>query len=889
MTTVAGTPRVSRRAHQSSSKAAESPLQAAAVAAADTICLGCLYVIIFVVPLFMAGVRETGTAVFVGCSLLMSVCWAISHLLKPQATSAFTIAIPLGFAAVALVGLQLIPLPRPVVETLSPFSSQFFPAWNASHESLPQHGYWDKISLTPSLTLSGFVLLVAYVSFFFTLSQRIKNLADVDSILQLLAMSTVVMAVIGLGQLFFGNGDFLWMFHHPFRDASWPAKGTFTNQNHFAHFLALGIGPLVWAWKKSGPIDGNNIKGKVANRGFGVSRSTASYQQAVGGAIAIVVFSGVLSFSRGGIASILIACVFSVAAIGRQWVGVVRLAVPTVAFMTIGVLLFGTELLESKWQRLAEAESLEDLCRGRAWLWSALLTAVPSFWPAGSGVGSHAEVYPTWMQQDIGKRLSHAESGYFQVLIETGVPGLLLALSAIGLCAFWFFSNWKKSDVENRARLLVLASGLTVSTLHSVVDFVWYIPACLIFALTLAACLCRVHQMHSLNDKVNRPGKTSPTWAVAWALIVGLLAIPVGRLTAEVTLRDANSEASWMSYREQAVALGNGRNYGSLDAVDERLELMITHLEECVRIDPTDCRAMSELSALYVRRFEKHQRTSGNPMTVQEVKNTVESTEFESPVEILRWLRRAFGDDSADLYRAYASARNAIKGQPLRGECYLVLAQLEFLRTSGPQDPKTLIDQAVLLRPYMAPILYFAGMSEAEKGNIDGACEWWKKAFHVSRELQPLIIRTLASHLPPAEIVDRIDADANGLWLLFNEYGTLNSPEHAKWVADRYNDDFQLMEEQVADADRTFWTRSSDLFMASQRTEKAIYCLGKAVQQMPLDYRLRKRYGLALASSPAKDDAIRELEWCLLRNPDDGEITQVLAAVRQAANQGGGL
>lgn len=847
------------------------------------------WIIIFVVPLMMAVIRETGVAVFVGCSLTMSVAWSVGQLWAPQTGSPFSVVVLLAAAALLLVGLQLVPLPRTIIELLSPFSGKFLPAWNAGLQSLPQQQhYWSRISMTPSLTRSGFVCLIAYVAFFLTLLQRIKTISDVDSILRLLSIATVVMAVIGLGQLFFGNGDYLWMLKHPFRDASWPAKGTFTNQNHFAHYLALGIGPLVWSWKTAGAVDGHNIKGKVSNRGFGVARSSDSNQQLIGGAIAIVVFAAVLSFSRGGIVSIAIACVCAMAALGRQSAGILRLALPTVGFMAVGVLLFGTDMLETKWQALTEAESMEDLCRGRSWLWGALLTAFPSFWPAGSGVGSHAEVYPTWMEQDIGKRLSHAESGYFQVMIETGLPGLMILFAAIGLCVYWVLNNWTAQDPENRFRRMILATGLSVSLLHSIVDFVWYIPACLIFALILAACLCRTHQLGEQNQGQAKR-TTHVTWPVCWAMMIALFALPVGRLSADVAFRDAGSESAWESYREQAVTVGNRRNFASLDELDERLELMIMHLEECHRIAPADCRALSELSALYVHRFEKNQQTTDNPMSLQEIRGTVESTEFESPKEILKWLRRAFGGNAADLYRAYAAAERAVQGQPLRGECYLVLAQLSFLRGSSAEERDALIDQAVLVRPYEARILYFAGMAEVEKGNLEKACEWWKKAFHVSEKIKPLIVHTLAAHYTPQEIIQRIEPDPDGLWILFREYEAKGATQEKDWLIDHYARNFELFLPAIEETNKVFWLHSTDILKASGMNDKAVFCMGQAIKQNPQDYQLRKKFGLLLMTVDDNDAAAAEFEWCLLRNPDDQEVTKLLASIKTRPLHGGAL
>ena len=224
---------------------------------------------------------------------------------------------------------------------------------------------------------------------------------------------------------------------------------------------------------------------------------------------------------------------------------------------------------------------------------------------------------------------------------------------------------------------------------------------------------------------------------------------------------------------------------------------------------------------------------------------------------------------------------------PLRGECYLVLAQLGFLRGATAQEKAGLIEQAILVRPYSAPVLYFAGVSEAENGDIEKACEWWRKSFHLSSEVQPLIVRTLATHMTPQEIVDRLDPGPNGLWLLYKQYNTQSASEDREWIAGWYDQNFSSLVKQITNSDKQFWVRSCDIFKASGKNEKAVYCLGQAVRNTPEDYALRKRFGLELLASQAKDAAVRELEWCLLRNPDDREVTDALTSIRQSSLQGG--
>ena len=830
-----------------------------------------LWVIIFVVPFTMAGIRETGVGLFVGCSLIMSVAWAIRELISPSSGSAFSRIYIVLFCGIALVTLQLVSLPQWLTSFASPFARQYLDVLNNGHVLLEEGSAWNRLSFTPSLTRSGLVLLIAYVLFFMTLAQRLVSLSAIDHLLRLLAIATVFMAALGLAQLFFGNGKFLWVIEHPFRNASWPAKGTFTNQNHFAHFLALGVGPLVWWWRCSGQESSSRRVRSTQRNQFGAAKKSSAGRFAVGGLIAIVLLAGLLSFSRGGIGAILIALTFAIVAMGKSLSGLLKLAAPVVTFVVIAVALFGTKALEAEWSTLARAESLSSLSRGRFALWASLLDALPHFWLFGSGVGSHAEVYPIWLPTDFGVRFSHAESGYFQILIETGIAGLLLLLVGIGIAGRWAHSALKAAgeNKHRRSRVLILTAGLVVSVLHSAVDFAWYIPACMVFTTIILACLFRTSQLYA-------PSAGNTSWPSNLALIVLLAAIPLSSLSADVSKRDMTSEASWSAFRFNVVEAGRTKIYDSLDGVNNRLELMVSDLEECLRNDPTDYRAMSELATLYLSRFESTQETTDNPMSLREIKNTVEPAGFESGQEVRAWLKVAFGEHVDDLYRSLWMAEKAITGQPLKGDNYLTLAQVGFLKGISESEERRLIAQSIRLRPHSAPILYFAGLVEAEKGDVEAACKWWKQAFHLVSAIRPRILRDLEKFLPPEEIVHHIDPGPDALWMMFESYRQQKSTERQVWTATYYGENFGSLSASVDSHDSLFWRRSAEIFQSIDDQKQAVKCLGRAVQFVPGDYPLRKKYAFSLLAVGKTQIARRELQWCRLKSPHDAEVVEQL-------------
>ncbi len=828
---------------------------------------------VIVVPLSTAVVRESGVAVFICCSLLMGFAWAIREVIEPASQSNRSGAELIILGAIFLVCLQLMRLPPDVLHTFSPFIGANLESWGVATKGVAAASTWETISLTPELTKSGLVLLLAYSIFFMTLLQRIKSTAHVDRCLKIVAIAAVVMAVIGLAQVLTGSNEFLWMFEHPARSAKWPVKGTFTNQNHFAHFLALGMGPLIWWWHSS--------RTEQSSRPFSESRHRRQRQTSQSThtiqttqivltlAIAVVALAGLGSTSRGGIAALLVATVIALVAIGVKWRNVLTLAVPVALFVIAGSMEIGTEKLQEKWNSITGASSVNELTSGRTVLWQSVAEAVPHFWRTGSGLGSHAEVYPIWMKQHFNVRFSHAECGYLQVLLELGLPGALLLLCGIGLCCSWIFRTYRHSTTDSgRQRALIVASGIVASLLHSTVDFVWYLPGCLIPTLVIAACACRHWQQTDASTEQKTSTTTRWPTVLAWLLLI--LAVPVGQFSAAEAGHDAASEADWLAGRDRALS------------DDDR----ILHLESCLKRDPSDYSAMSKLAGMYLDRFHRKQADAANNMTAMQLRCTVRSTEFESHRELAEWLVRAFGNHSADLYRAHRLAQKSLLGQPLKGESYAILSQVGFLLGMTEQTEDALLQQAMTIRPYEAFVHYQVGLTLASKGQFDAACQSLSQAFAIDARLRPTIVKELSLLIPADEFIRQLRPEADGLWLLFRAYESQGKVEDQRVVADWYSKHIRELTTSQDSQTPEFWKRSETIFSFAGDAEQAVYCLNKLVKSNPTDIRARKNLAQKLLQIGQYKQCRAELEWCLLRTPDDTEIKASLVTLNEILQAG---
>ena len=852
-----------------------------------------LVICVFAVPLTMAGIREFGEAGFVFCSFVMGVTWAVSQLLYGRSTTRFSGAELVCLLAVALVWLQVQPLPGDILGRLSPFAAEKLSLWGSTEGRLLGHSAWQQISMTPEATRSGLVLLIAYVMFFLSLVHRLQTPKDIDRTMKLVALSVVLMATIGIAQLFFGNGKFLWLFEHPHRTAGWPAKGTFTNQNHFAHFLALGLGPLVWWWQ-SGTAKERIARERSSrprrrshtssiNRGPRRSLRTPSSDSVsrhqpglIAAAAAIVVLAGILTISRGGIAALLIAGAVVLTGSVNRWKRTLRLVVPLTVFVGVALFSFGMTELQKRWNLITEAGSVKEIAAVRWDLWSAVGRATRDFWPAGSGVGSHADVYPMYLSRQAEVRYTHAENGYLQVLLETGVPGFLLLVAAVGLCGWWCLRTWKLGDKHHRLRIAALSSGLLASALHSFVDFPWYIPGCMIPTLVLAACASRCCQMSAAT--VTRFSRY-PAIATAVAALLLVTALPTGRLFADTFNRQQAALPHWNEYRSRMEESAADAEDGNLETLNEGLDDLIRKLEACIAADPRHYSAWSMLSPLYLQRFEIRLQNSDNRMTLREIRDSAEQAGFESSREMREWLQRAFGDTTSDLYRAILAARQALLGYPLRGEAYVVLAETGFLGGVRKHEKRLMIEQAVQLRPHEPRVLYAAGLLVEDDGDSERAWSLWQQAAALSDAVAELLIQRFAESLTAAEVIERLDPATEGFWQLFRWYEKPGRDDSRLVVAQEFARRYASAGPDASCEQADTWIHSAAMLSAAGRAETAIDCLQQAVRLKPGHRGFRRRLATALIKSSRLDEARRQLSWIRVRSPDNESVVADLESV----------
>jgi len=359
----------------------------------------------------------------------------------PPARGLFLIVI----AALVLIALQLVPLPASVWPHLGGREgiASGYKVLGIATPPLP-------ISLGPYDSLQALLTLVPPVAM---LCAMLRLRAYRPSWLALALLGGTFCGIL-LGVLQVASGDPLTSPWYLYPEVSFGlATGFFANANHMATLLIISlpfVAALVATARGANRQRQNAVAAMAASAvlvlvvGIALSRSLAGY----GLAIPLLAGSALIVMpARSPL---------------KRWVGIVGALSLIVA---IGVLEsssirpngFGAEATSS-------VESREDML---ATTWAA----TRDFLPLGSGVGTFRRVYDLYENHDriTGTYVIHAHNDYAELLLEAGIPGLVILILFLVWWGRASWSAWSSPDAGPFARAASIASAAILA--HSLVDF----------------------------------------------------------------------------------------------------------------------------------------------------------------------------------------------------------------------------------------------------------------------------------------------------------------------------------------------------------------------------------------------------------------------------------
>jgi len=875
---------------------------------------------LLVTPLLLGGRHAWGQLWLVAAACFAALSWTLLQLASPRPSIRTNAGIWLLCATVGILLVQVAPLPADVLQTVSSSQESILPAWQgqgAAHELL---GPWSTISLHPGATRQALVLLLACGMLFFVACQHLRRLADVERLLTWLAAIGSAVAVLGLLQFAFGNGKFVWVYEHPYRGADGAAKGPFTNQNHFAQFLALGLGPLLWLFAREFVVARKGAEAFSSEKCHG-RRSADMHRLAILAGLAATIAGVALSWSRGGLIATLAATAVFVALLARGRF-LARRALVAGAMLVVavaGVMVFADlSPLARRWRAVSHgAWSQIDPNSARSSLWQANVAGFQQFPVLGVGAGAHGDYYKLHYSRPSLVHYHHADNCYLQVAMETGAPGLTLLLLAIAMIARWGRAALARDNSPSRqlAAAAVVAS-LTASMVHAAVDFVWFVPACLVVTLALLACLARLAAVArgepgteppadssrdgSTRDRLHgwvtqkrppqRPKVGGHRGVVApprWAFAVALVALAgAGIVTIGDRLGAAAAAPHWDNYLAISAATnkdypdvlrgGRSARMAPLDGMDpEVVDRMCRELERVVAAQADHAAAHLRLAGLYLRRFDLAQQTAPNPFTVTQIRDAAVAARFKSSAELRGWLARAAGPNVRYLNGARHHAQEALRRAPCPGEVYLYMAKVAFLADPADRHRRQWVAQALRVRPHDGAVRIEAGFEAMLAGDTTEGIAHWRTAYKSHRKHRQKIIDLLVGRVPLERFIEEFNPDLKGLQKLYRLCAERGLTRQRRVAAEHYA-------RAVADAARAsrttkaaeLWRLAAAAYADAGQNDHAIQCLRAAVKLAPDQMGDREQLIRRLCQAGQYREAAREVDDCLRRQPNEPAWSQ---------------
>ncbi|HZF44924.1 MAG TPA: O-antigen ligase family protein [Sphingomonadaceae bacterium] len=338
--------------------------------------------------------------------------------------------------------LQFVPLPVEVWKDI-PGRAEILAPLDAAGIPFPL-GF---VSLIPHESLKSAIWLLPAVGVLLAM-MRARALFSGRRIAVALVATMSLAVFVGAMQLASGSGSSLYFYHFTNRGS---AVGFFANANHMASLLLVAI-----------PFQAALLRGarerKNAWRMAAITAIAASFAVTVAGIAVNGSFAGYGLLLPVSLASALIVW-------GNRKA---RLAALLLACAVGGgmVLILATH----------DGQALLDQASGmpggsREVIFARTLAAIGDFWPVGTGVGTFAEIYPSYEDPLTVTRtyINHAHNDYLELLLETGILGLIVLL---GFLLWWVVRAgriWAGAPTSPFARAAVIASATLL--VHSLVDY----------------------------------------------------------------------------------------------------------------------------------------------------------------------------------------------------------------------------------------------------------------------------------------------------------------------------------------------------------------------------------------------------------------------------------
>lgn len=370
---------------------------------------------------------------------LLMIGYAAVRPSKQKPTSRFRTLAVIAITALALIALQLLPLP-PEMWTRLPGRAVLARGYEDMGQQLP----WLPVSMAPVQTLSCAIFLIP--PFAILIGVVLLDACRTRWAIAAILLATILSVMLGYVQV--SSNSSKWYLYEDTNLGS--AVGFFANRNHMGTLLLISI-PMIALFLSAGTS---------ADR----RRSTAILL--AGGSCGVIVLAGIAM--NGSLAALVLAVPVTTASIllfrSTRRFRTAAMIVCVCAFM-IGLAVLASSPVQGK---LSGADT--SSITGRWEIWTTSVHAAAAAFPIGTGFGSFLQVYHLF--EDPSKvtdtYVIHAHNDYVELLLEGGIPAVLL----IGAFIIWWVAAVRAAWSTGRdmtARAATIASAAILG--HSIFDY----------------------------------------------------------------------------------------------------------------------------------------------------------------------------------------------------------------------------------------------------------------------------------------------------------------------------------------------------------------------------------------------------------------------------------
>jgi len=420
-------------------------------------------------PRFWFGLESVVFALFAGFCLVKSVAG------QPGVLRDYKIFFFVLLAWMMLPLIQIVPVPDALLGVLSS------KAHGISQLAGPDDDLFT-ISLQTFTTAGEFLKRLMYVCMLVMVLYLLRRRSQAGA-------AVILIAVFGLLQSFYAFAEYA-------ADPATILRGTYTNRNHFALYIAVCLSLMIGLYLSV--LDYSGRRGPYP--------WLSGQSLAVFGLILVFVTILMFTQSKGGVVAFTAGTVLTWLLLrekkerGQSGTGdTVFLLVAGSAILSM--ILVGASNLYSRF-------SLEKITYDERWLqWGDSLRLARDYWLTGSGAGTYQFVFPAYKSAAYRPLLyHHAHNDYIETLTNEGFFGLFLLA---GIFVTWLVVMRRLYQARRNPWIKGIVFGiyLAVTTImfHALVDFNLQVPA---NTLTLFALMGLGFATVRIDKKI-RYGSTS--------------------------------------------------------------------------------------------------------------------------------------------------------------------------------------------------------------------------------------------------------------------------------------------------------------------------------------------------------------------------------------------